>query len=48
MGYTVHNILMGQAASEIKKFWNTSGNAVRIQIYCAIITYNGYSNLYEN
>ena len=24
---------------KIKKFWGTSGNAVRIQIYCAIITY---------
>ena len=23
----------------IKKFWGTSENAVRIQIYCAIITY---------
>jgi hypothetical protein len=24
---------------KIKKFWGTSENAVRIQIYCAIITY---------
>lgn len=24
---------------KIKKFWGTSKNAVRIQIYCAIITY---------
>ena len=24
---------------KIKKFWGTSENAVRIQLYCAIITY---------
>lgn len=24
---------------KIKKFWGTSENAVRIQIYCAVITY---------
>ena len=24
---------------KIKKFWGTAENAVRIQIYCAIITY---------
>jgi hypothetical protein len=30
---------MAQARLKIKKFWGTSENAVRIQIYCAITIY---------
>ena len=33
---------------KVKKFWGTSENAVRIQIYCAIITYTTVAIIKEN